>query len=749
MNKTYYFQIVSIMLVLFPSFLAAETEFNPNFLISDEEMQSYQSMNREDIQAFLNDKKGAIRSMKFPDKDNMSREASDIIYRAAQEHRINPKYLLVKLQKEQSLISEDNPTQKQLDWATGYGICDNCSMSDPALQKHRGFGTQVDSAAGIIRWYYDNQAKESWIKRANTQYSIDGRAVTPANFATAFLYTYTPHIQGNKNFWTLWQRWFDQVYPDGTLMKTPDDPTVYLIRDKKKHPFANMGALTSRFNPKLIVTVPTSELGNYESAKEIALPNYAILKQGTKHYLLDDNTIRPFENNQTVKLLGYHPDEIIPVSFSDIAEYTTGKPITATTNPQGRIIRLKENKALYYIKDDQYFPIYDERIASTNYPALSIENVSATELGSLASGPAVLLKDGLLFGIEGENSIYVVEHGKKRHIVSEDVFNGLGYDWNNITWLNTFAGMAHETGQPVYLRRTIAKAGTDETTLAQVEQPTKASSQNNELMWTTPDSELAFIGKKFGTKVNTYLVAEYETEKILAGKNIDSVRPTASFTKVMTAYKLFEEGLQEQYSVAYDPTKHKATYHRYNIGTGDQVLNKDLLSAMLVSSLNTPVKMLVSSVEKNEKAFIKKMNDKAAEWGLTKTTFVDVAGEKLKTETTAREYLRIFKNASRDINVRKYLGMESYAYNKISNPSGKRKKHYDNHSNALVGKKNLSFTILASKTGYLDEAGDGLVMLIERPSDKKKFIVITMGNPDHRNRFDDPERLAEWVVDTF
>jgi D-alanyl-D-alanine carboxypeptidase len=92
--------------------------------------------------------------------------------------------------------------------------------------------------------------------------------------------------------------------------------------------------------------------------------------------------------------------------------------------------------------------------------------------------------------------------------------------------------------------------------------------------------------------------------------------------------------------------------------------------------------------------------------------------------------------------------MKNYVYTELIDKDGKP-QHFDQHSNALMNKNGLSFDIISSKTGYLDEAGAGLVMLIERPSDKKQFIVITMGNPDYENRFAEPQKLSEWVLNSF
>ncbi|OGH60109.1 MAG: hypothetical protein A2725_00475 [Candidatus Magasanikbacteria bacterium RIFCSPHIGHO2_01_FULL_33_34] len=719
---------------------AVEENFDPNYIISDEEIQNSKSMTREDIQAFLKDYNSYLVDYRGPDINGVNRTASDIIYRAAIDHKINPKYLLVKLQKEQSLITTNSPTQKQLDWATGYGICDSCSMNDPALQKHKGFGIQVDSAAAIIRWYYDNLLIQPWIKRTGQTYSIDGMTIRPATLATAFLYTYTPHVHGNKNFWNLWQKWFDQVYPNGSLVKGLNSSTIYLIQDGIKRPFKNMSALITRFDPKYILPVPEVELNNYELGTEISLPNYSILKNSNDYYLLDYDSIRPFASYNVVKSLGYHPDEIIEVNSSDISTFSLGNTIIeGTSTPLGRILKIKENKQLYYINDGKYYPITDEAIAKINYPNIDIENTSAIELANFTPGEPLKLRDGTLFGITGSNKIYVVENSKKRHIASEDVFNGLGFDWNNIIWVDEFTGLNHPTGQPLYLKRQIQIA--DNTTIA----PSINVEPVNEKMIKTPASETKYIGNTFDTNINTYLIADYVTGEIISGKNIDDIRPIASFAKVMTAYQLMKEGINLNGSKTYDPTDHKATYHTFRIVEGEKLFNRDLLYAGLISSLNTAMRMLVDSVEEDESKFISRMNTTAKELGLKNTIFDSVTGENLGTKSTAREYLTIYKKAINNNEVNTLLGLKSYEYDELKDIDG-LPHHYDDHTNQLVQQTHTAYNIINSKTGYLDEAGDGLAMLVQRNKDAKKFIIITMGNPDHSNRFLAPDQLTNWAM---
>lgn len=720
--------------------------FNPHFLISDEEMQNFSGMNEGDIQAFLDDHKSYISRLQTPDKDGVVKSTAKIIFEAAQTYKINPKYLLVKLQKEQSLITDDNPTQKQLDWATGYGICDACSMDDPKLQKYRGLGNQIDSAAGIMRWYYDNAPAQSWIKRSNTPYNIDGQTVVPVSQATAFLYTYTPHIQGNQNFWKLWQKWFDQVFPDGTLAKSATNNTIYLIQDGKKRAFTSMTALSTRFNPNLVITVPDSELARYTTLDPITLPNYSILKQGENYYLLDFDVLHPFASSDVVRKLGYNPDEIVEVQQSELAGLTTGSVITTeTTAPAGELVRIKESKQLYFIKDGVYHNLMHDSIAKTQFPALTETQKEISYLQKFTMGDPVLFQDGTLIQIKGFPEVYVIEHGQKRHITYE-AFVGWGLSFKNLIVVDEITGIYHPTGQSIFLREGIAPTtpASPSTNRTDDESPTTNSSQKM-----VKADKTKFEGKKeFSTSLDTYLVAEYDSGKILAGKNIDFVRPLASLTKVMTGYRLMKENVQMNRSVTYTAKDHKAIYGTFRVAEGEKILNKDLFSAMMISSINTASKMLVDSVEENESAFVRRMNASAKTLGYSNTKFIDVTGEDGGNVSTARDYLQIFTRALNNNDLKNILGSKSYTYKEVLDKD-KMPNHFDEHSNLLMAKTHASFTLLASKTGYLDEAGANLAMLVERKSDKKKFVIITMGNPDYANRFVEPEKLTKWALENF
>lgn len=171
-------------------------QFSPDTVISQANFRDSASMTVGDIQAFLDRQPGVLKSYRTRDHAGNVRFASEMIADAAVAFRINPKVLLVKLQKEQSLLGDATPSQNQFDWATGCGKADSRTFS-----QYKGFGNQVWWGAQKL----DKNAKP-W--RPGIKMTIDGGAVYPTNEATYSLYKYTPHIRGTTSFWLLYWRYF-------------------------------------------------------------------------------------------------------------------------------------------------------------------------------------------------------------------------------------------------------------------------------------------------------------------------------------------------------------------------------------------------------------------------------------------------------------------------------------------------------------------------------------------------------------
>jgi len=700
----------------------ASSVFNPNFIISDEEMQDADTMSKYDIQKFLDVKASYLRTYKTTDIDGRTKTASEIIHNAAQTYQINPKYVLVTLQKEQSLITAQNPTQKQLDWAAGYAVCDSCSMDDPNIQKYKGFAKQVDNTAGIIRWYYEN-TDHPVVKQVNTPIKIDSQTITPQSWATAFLYTYTPHLHGNENFNTIWNDWFSQTFPNGTILKAVGKDDYWLIQDGKRKKFKNLTALLTRTTPQMAVVVPEEQLASFSIGAEIGLPNYSILKQGTKYYLIDNYTIRPFESYGIVKKLGYNPQEIIEVSTGDIEGYEMGTAITAqNTSPSGKVVYIKEIGQYYLLKDDVLRPFISKTVVEASYSDLPLEKHTKSILSDYTiDRTPVNFKNGTLLRAEG--SIFVMEDGKRRRISDDKTFLALGYKKSNIVEANALTALLIPRGEPVYL-------------------PSALEGNNIHLL--NADQKIEDL---FDTSLPTYLVADYDTDLILAGKNIDEQRPIASLTKILTALGAMELNFQQNRFTVYDSKKHGAYGNYLKLVDGEKIRNIDLFNIMLTASINNTARMVADSTGYSEKSFVEKINELLADWRLEKTKMEEPTGLSEKNVSTAREVLAFFTKALADDVIKQGMSYSEYEFNELYDKNN-FKKHEFTSSNklAIPGYANQNYKVLASKTGYIDESGAHLAMLIESISDNKKYIVITMGDKNWTNRFDIPHQLATWTA---
>jgi hypothetical protein len=239
------------------------SDFKPGRIIDDSIFFNGNSMTAGEIQDFLNSKIPACDTNHAPGggynppftclKDYQqiisgrtadqyctgtvgagTKSAAQIIKEVSVACSVNPKVILVLLQKEQSLITDTWPWSIQYERATGFA-CPDTAPCDP---EYAGFFNQV--------WYgarqYQRYAKQSSsfgykFGRSNyIQYnpntSCGGTNVFIQNQATAGLYNYTPYqpnaaalnnlrgtgdscsAYGNRNFWRLFNDWFGPTTTD-------------------------------------------------------------------------------------------------------------------------------------------------------------------------------------------------------------------------------------------------------------------------------------------------------------------------------------------------------------------------------------------------------------------------------------------------------------------------------------------------------------------------------------------------------
>lgn len=446
-TKTILITSVLLGLLLSPGFSYAN-EFDPNYLISNQDLTDKDTMTLESIQYFLETQGGTLGRYTTTNHLGETKTAAEIIYDAAQAYIINPKFLLVLLQKEQSLLTNPNPSEYNYNWATGYAVCDSCDVNDPAVQQFKGFGKQVDRAAWRIRYYFAYPEKFNF--HPGESKNVDGQTVIPYNQATANLYNYTPHIHGNYNFWKLWSRWFAKIFPDGSLLQEAGQPGVWLIEAGKRRPFWSKTALISRYDTSKIVEVSRNDLNRYEIGPPIKFPNYSLLRDpGGSIYLLVNNNKKKIENMEVFRNIGYNPEEVIDVSYEEVGYYEDGRMITLKSiYPTGALLQDNVSGGVFYVEDGIKYPVRSREILQINFPNTHITQVSTDELKKYPTkGEGVKLFDGTLIKSETQPDVYVISNGSRRKIANEITFNQLGYKWYDIVTTTEKVLSIHPLGE--------------------------------------------------------------------------------------------------------------------------------------------------------------------------------------------------------------------------------------------------------------------------------------------------------------
>ncbi|MDD2647107.1 MAG: hypothetical protein PHV78_03540 [Patescibacteria group bacterium] len=433
-----------IALLLFfaiPNFSFALT-FDPNYIISDHELTNWQSATKDEIIGFLKGKGGALSAYYTSDLDNQVKHAGEIIYNAATRYQINPLVIVTIVQKEQTLVTRQAIKSTQYDWATGFACYDNRNP----VSRFSGFTIQVDRTAWRLRYFLEHPWEFTY--RAGQVYKISGRKVRPQNLATAALYNYTPYINGNKLFWQIWQSWFAKKgsLPNGSLVRAYGEKGVWLIQNNLRRPFYSRAVFLASYSFSKVKEIPKEELNRYEVGEPMSFSNYSLLKaSGGEVFLLVDGYRRKIASDALLKEIGFLPQEIIPVEQTDLLQYPEGKTI-ATPYPSGAILQDKGTNLIYYIQENLKYPIIDEVILYNNFPYDQIIDSNTEELANFITTEPLRLRDGTLVKNSYSPAIYVIAQGKKMPIANMETFDALGYNLNNVLYINDAVLNLHPAG---------------------------------------------------------------------------------------------------------------------------------------------------------------------------------------------------------------------------------------------------------------------------------------------------------------
>lgn len=240
------------------------------------------------------------------------------------------------------------------------------------------------------------------------------------------------------------------------------------------------------------------------------------------------------------------------------------------------------------------------------------------------------------------------------------------------------------------------------------------------------------------------ILVDFDSGDVLFEQNADEKVEVASIVKLMTTLLTFEEIEAGRLSL---DEKLTTTENASGMG-GSQVFIDpyvdytidEMLKSVIVASANDASVALAEKISGTEEAFVKKMNNRAKELGLTNTVYANASGlPEPGQHSTARDVAKLTKIVmSHDL----YFNYSTIWMDKLIHPSG-RETEVVNTNKLIRYFKGCD----GGKTGSTDEAGYCLSATAKRGN--MRLIGVVLGAKSTNDRFNETSKLLNYGFANF
>ena len=246
-------------------------------------------------------------------------------------------------------------------------------------------------------------------------------------------------------------------------------------------------------------------------------------------------------------------------------------------------------------------------------------------------------------------------------------------------------------------------------------------------------------GSISAVRSNVVLVQDLSSNTTLFSRNDDVARPIASITKLMTAIVIVDanQSMSDMIEVTtsdVDTVKHS----RSRLPVGTKLSRGDMMHLALMSSENRAANALGRHYPGGMSAFVAAMNSKAKQLGMTQSRFVEPTGLSSENVASPRDLVKLLQASASRPAIRHYTTDEQHEVRSSGHATLFR------NTNMLV--MNPTWDIKVSKTGYINEAGQCLVMLAR--INNRDMAIILLNADGKGTRVGDAVKIKQWVQQT-
>jgi serine-type D-Ala-D-Ala carboxypeptidase (penicillin-binding protein 5/6) len=240
------------------------------------------------------------------------------------------------------------------------------------------------------------------------------------------------------------------------------------------------------------------------------------------------------------------------------------------------------------------------------------------------------------------------------------------------------------------------------------------------------------------------VVIEQDTGNILYDKNSNQALPPASMTKIMTMLLIMEQIQSGKLTLE---EKVRASEYAASMGgsqifleVGEEMTVDELLRGIAIASGNDASMAMAERITGSEEAFVKMMNDKAAELGLKNTKFQNPTGLPAKDHYSSAYDMAI-------------MGRELLKYPLITKYTGTYEGYLRENTDRKFWLVNTNKLVKfypgvdGLKTGFTGEAKYCLTATAKKGN--MRVISVVMGAPTSKERNAQVSKLLDFAFNTY
>ena len=222
--------------------------------------------------------------------------------------------------------------------------------------------------------------------------------------------------------------------PDGKLINDKKG-TVYLVENGKKKKFTS-ATLFEYLDYKWKNIEDNNFTNYYLNGDDMTYPDGILVKSSDNDsvYLTENNRKREILSSTLFNVLGYQAENVISINQEELDNFLIGKKLSY---PDNTLVKSEDSPAVYIIQEAKRKEFTSVVLfEQSGYDWNEVIKINKEELNTYPRNGRALYPDGLLIKSTDNPNVYLLESGKKRKITSANLLIELGYDWNDIISIN-------------------------------------------------------------------------------------------------------------------------------------------------------------------------------------------------------------------------------------------------------------------------------------------------------------------------